>query len=141
MRRQKIQAFQFQLFQLFFSVFDFVQIAHARQTSSKLGLYSLKRDFQFFENYPNISCNVPQTSIYKEFFKREIFTQHLPKISCTSPVNYSQQCNPIGDLWEMYRRPLTNISRALRPLFIGVSKGLREMLPYFAKILFVFCDH
>jgi hypothetical protein len=30
-----------------FSVFDFVQIAHARQTSSKLGLYSLKRDFQF----------------------------------------------------------------------------------------------
>ena len=30
------------------SVFDFVQIAHARQTSSKFGLYSLKRDFQFF---------------------------------------------------------------------------------------------
>ena len=30
------------------SVFDFVQIAHARQISSKFGLYSLKRDFQFF---------------------------------------------------------------------------------------------
>jgi hypothetical protein len=37
----KISVFQFQ-----FQMFDFVQIAHARQTSSKLGLYSLKRDFQ-----------------------------------------------------------------------------------------------
>ena len=46
----KITVLQFQLF-------DFVQIAHARQTSSKLGLYSLKRDFQFTKSQSQISIS------------------------------------------------------------------------------------
>lgn len=44
----------------------------------------------------------------------------------------------MGDLREMYRRPLTNISHALLSLFINVPKNLQEMLPYFHKILYIF---
>ena len=37
------------------------------------------------ENFPDIPCNVPQMPMYKGFFEREMFKQHLP---CLAPFIY-----------------------------------------------------
>ena len=42
----------------------------------------------------------------------------------------------VGDVWVIYGRCSSNISRSFFPLFIGIPTILQEIFPNFCKILF-----